>query len=83
MRATMVSPRTDEASMVFIERGHATLFRMPEDARLLEAMARLYEQEWDEGKALKGIIPVVEGVSVDEVSAALKGNVPQYRELRV
>jgi hypothetical protein len=83
VRATIASPLTDNARMLFLEDEHAELHQLPQDERLIRTMSVAYEGMWENGARIPGLMPSVMELSHDELIAALRTGVPRYTDLKI
>jgi pyrimidine deaminase RibD-like protein len=83
VRATISTPLTDRASMLFLEDKHAGLYETPSDRRLINAISGAYEDLWVSGVRTPGARPSVNELSTDQVLDALKKGVPRYERLKI
>jgi pyrimidine deaminase RibD-like protein len=83
MIGTLIDPQSDDAAAIFIDRGAATVFRSPDDSRMLSVLRNGYESLSRGRVFTPGDSPRYQAIPVDMVISALKATVPQYQNATI
>ena len=86
LRGTLVSPLSDEAAMICVERNpalHGLLIRSPHEQGMLDGFIHLFETMWKESMIEYGRSPSLELLSYEEIIDALQKGVPMYTDAHI
>ena len=86
LRGTLVSPLSDEAAMICVERNpalHGLLIRSPHEQGMLDGLIHLFETMWKESIIEYGRSPSLKILSYDEIIDALQKWVPMYADTHI
>jgi pyrimidine deaminase RibD-like protein len=81
VRGTLVSPTSEQAAMICIERKpalHGLLFQAPHEVGILNGLTQLFESNWKDAEKMSGRKPRVASIPVENIINALKRQVPAY-----
>jgi pyrimidine deaminase RibD-like protein len=81
IRGTMVSPNTDSATLISIERSptlHGLKLSSPHEKGVLGALATLFKQQWNEAKSLPARATRIKSLEIDYVAEILRRKIPAY-----
>jgi pyrimidine deaminase RibD-like protein len=86
LRGTLVSPLSEEATMISVERNpalHGMLIRGPHELGMLDGFARLFEAMWKESVSEQGKFPSIEPISYEKIIEILQEGVPMYADAHI
>jgi pyrimidine deaminase RibD-like protein len=86
IRGTLVSPDSDEAAMMCVERKpskHAILFQAPHEAGIIKAMKFWADDLWSRARIQNAFEPEIERLNPEKIASALQAEIPQYSVAQV
>lgn len=86
VRGTLVSPDTDQAAMMCVERRpakHAVLFQAPHEAGIIKAIALWADDIWRRARIQRAFEPEIKKLDPAEIAKALQHGVPQYKNANI
>lgn len=86
VRGTLVSPGTDQAAMMCVEKNpakHAVLFQAPHETGIINAISLWANGIWKTAKIQPAYNPEIHKLDSHQIAEALKRNIPQYVEAEI
>ena len=81
VRGTLVSPTTEQAAMICIERKpalHGLLFQAPHEVGVLDGLTQLFESNWKDAEKTRAVNPRIVSLPIETIIDALRQQVPAY-----
>jgi pyrimidine deaminase RibD-like protein len=86
VRGTLVSPTTEQAAMICVERKpglHGLLFQAPHEVSILDGLAQLFESSWKDADKRAAANPQIIPIPAEKIIEALRKQVPAYHNASI